>query len=209
MFCEKLIAVVKRYSTVPGAVVVFALVWLLMLALHAGAEGAAWMQAIGSIVAVGIAVAVPVSLRKIDKEEQRHAAMREDHQKALIALRAMLEVEEVLIDVLKAGVGQGRPWHDVAYYETRIKLVQLRVTDLLARERNGSWWNAMVDAQTLLADLGAAIRVVGLGEHKLYIRFYQSLIDWQAKIKAARNSLRKVEENYGSILFKGHWNDDA
>lgn len=46
--------------TVPGAVLVFATTYVLMLAVHAGEAGAAWVQAIGSIMALIGAIYLPI-----------------------------------------------------------------------------------------------------------------------------------------------------
>lgn len=42
--------------TVPGAVLIFAATFILMLAVNAGAVGAAWVQAVGSVAAILVAV---------------------------------------------------------------------------------------------------------------------------------------------------------
>jgi len=49
--------------TVPGAVLIFAATFIVMLAVNAGEVGAAWVQAVGSVVA--ILVAVWVSHREV------------------------------------------------------------------------------------------------------------------------------------------------
>lgn len=56
MVCCRIFEWFKRNSTVPGAVLVFAVTFILVLAMDAGEAGAAWVQATGSVVAIGIAI---------------------------------------------------------------------------------------------------------------------------------------------------------
>ncbi|WP_116425416.1 hypothetical protein [Pseudomonas citronellolis] len=58
MLCERVLRLVRRYTTVPGVVVIFACTYCLVLAMEAGEPGAAWVQAVGSIVAIAVAIAI-------------------------------------------------------------------------------------------------------------------------------------------------------
>lgn len=71
MWCERIWIFVKRHATVPGAVVVFALAYILMLAVNAGEVGASWVQAIGSIAAIGAAAYLPLwHLERAERKRQ-------------------------------------------------------------------------------------------------------------------------------------------
>ncbi len=52
--------------TVPGVVGVFALTYVLVLAIQAGEAGAAWVQAVGSVVAIAVAI-------QVARTSQQHA----------------------------------------------------------------------------------------------------------------------------------------
>lgn len=61
MICERITGWLKRHSTVPGAVVVFAVTYVLVLAINAGVVGAAWVQAVGSVLALIGAIFLPMA----------------------------------------------------------------------------------------------------------------------------------------------------
>lgn len=79
--CDRAWQFIKRHSTVPGAVVVFAATYILMLAVNAGDAGANWVQAIGSIIAIVAAGYFPIWHSKVE---------RKNHQQRLLELMRVL-----------------------------------------------------------------------------------------------------------------------
>ena len=72
--------------TVPGVVVAFAATYILMLAVQAGAAGAAWVQAFGSIGAILAATYIANESRRADRERERR-------REAVICLALLYRVE--------------------------------------------------------------------------------------------------------------------
>lgn len=70
MLCDQIVEFFKRHITLPGTVLVFAGVWLIMLAVEAGATGAAWVQAIGSILALIAAGLLPVAHQRMNDKRR-------------------------------------------------------------------------------------------------------------------------------------------
>lgn len=68
--------------TVPGAVLVFAATWVLMLAIQSGASGAAWVQAVGSVAAIFISVWIA---QAADRRTERARRERDRVQLQIIA----------------------------------------------------------------------------------------------------------------------------
>lgn len=82
MLCDKVWGFVKRHSTVPGVVIIFAATWVFMLAVEAGQQGAAWIQAFGSIAAILAATHIA--------HEDRRAEARREHKRGQVQYRALL-----------------------------------------------------------------------------------------------------------------------
>ena len=77
----------RRNCTVPGVVLVFAAVYVLMLAIEAEEVGAAWIQAFGSIGAI-------LAATYIAHEDRRVERLRERRKEAVICLALLYQVEE-------------------------------------------------------------------------------------------------------------------
>lgn len=62
--------------TVPGVVLIFAATYIVMLAVNAGEVGAAWVQAVGSIAAIGVAIWISnrQALREMHERRERECA---------------------------------------------------------------------------------------------------------------------------------------
>jgi hypothetical protein len=73
MWCDQIWGFIKQHSTVPGAVVLFATTYVLALAMDAGAAGAAWVQAVGSVAAICAAIWIS----KWQEVQQRRSLIRE------------------------------------------------------------------------------------------------------------------------------------
>lgn len=84
MWCERIGKFFRTYTTVPGVVVVFALTFVLMLAVQSGEAGAAWVQAIGSIAAILAAMWIANIQSAAQKKEAD--GLRQVAVKALIEL---------------------------------------------------------------------------------------------------------------------------
>lgn len=76
MWCERVFEFLKRHSTVPGAVVVFAITYVVMLAVNAGEVGAAWVQAIGSILALVGAAVLPVFHARVSAKQAERESIQ-------------------------------------------------------------------------------------------------------------------------------------
>jgi len=74
MYCRNAWRALKEHAaiTVPGVVGVFAAVYVLMLAVHAGEVGAAWVQAIGSISAIIAAWLIPLMHERARQKRHQH-----------------------------------------------------------------------------------------------------------------------------------------
>lgn len=102
MWCKRIWIFVKRHSTVPGAVVVFALAYILMLAVNAGGVGASWVQAVGSILAIGAGFAVVrYQDRARDRDRLREAwsYMEKALHSASYAVASVEHLHSQLVDV--------------------------------------------------------------------------------------------------------------
>jgi hypothetical protein len=101
MWLDRIISFFKRQLTVAGAVVVFALTFILMLAVSAGQTGAAWVQAVGSIVAIVGAAAFPY-MHEADK-----VRLQRDRLRSLLLLlaRDQLEPLRMLSSTVQKSVG--------------------------------------------------------------------------------------------------------
>lgn len=95
MWCDRAWGFVKRHSTVPGFVVVFAATYVLVLAMNAGETGAAWVQAIGSIAAIIAAWVIPYRHELAKETRQRHGVI--ESVGALGTRQAMLLQRLVLL----------------------------------------------------------------------------------------------------------------
>jgi hypothetical protein len=209
MICERVWGVVKRNLTVPGTVVVFALVYIVMLAVQAGDAGASWVQAIGSLVGIAIAIAVPARQWKLVLKEKSEAAMREDHQLALMGLKICVEIEEFLMELEKRNGGDRNGWHDKEYFRAKIDALYQRFNVLTQAERNAMWWNIFLDAKNMLMEIDAALRLHDV-EHvivRILIRRY--LDDWRKEVQTIRDELARTEKMHSEVLYRGVWTGSA
>ena len=87
MLCDKVWGFVKRHSTVPGVVIIFAATYILMLAVHAGETGAAWIQAFGSIGAI-------LAAAYIASQDRRETREREVRKETVICLALLIKVQD-------------------------------------------------------------------------------------------------------------------
>lgn len=115
MLCDKVWGFVKRYLTVPGVVIIFAAAWVLMLAVDAGATGAAWIQAFGSIGAIIAATYIARSDRKVQQDRDK-----ERIQVMYVALSVKLLEAKLLVERINKELERGDQFQAV----TKARLYQ-------------------------------------------------------------------------------------
>lgn len=91
MWCDRVMGFIKRYLTVPGAVLVFAFTYLIMLAVNAGETGAAWVQAVGSVCAILVAIWISERGHQRDRDNAEEEAHAECSRLIGLAERAVYE----------------------------------------------------------------------------------------------------------------------
>jgi len=84
MNLKKGIMLLQANATVPGAVVLFAAMWVVMLAVKNGVTGAAWVQAVGSIGAILVAIWVSERSHKKARETEKAVSYAEQSRVAWI-----------------------------------------------------------------------------------------------------------------------------
>ena len=87
MLCKKVWGFVKRHSTVSGVLIVFAATYVLMLAVHAGETGAAWIQAFGSIGAI-------LAATYIAHQDRRAVRQQEQKKEVVLCLAISIHVQD-------------------------------------------------------------------------------------------------------------------
>jgi len=207
MLCDLIWKWLKRHATVPGAVVVFALVYVVMLAVEAGDAGASWVQAVGSLVGIAIAIWVPARQWQMVLKEKREDAMREDHQLALMGLKMCLEVEELLDELKLRNSGVRHEWHDKEYFRARVEALNSRLGTLAGVERNTTWWNLLLNAKRMLMELDAVLRLHGVDAGVLGVLVTKHHASWAKEIEIARLRLQDIEERHAEVLHKDIWED--
>ncbi|MHB0842923.1 hypothetical protein ACYCGP_08785 [Stutzerimonas nitrititolerans] len=145
------------------------LIYSILLLPWSSPNAPAWVQAIGSISAILVAIAVPAFQRRQDQKDQQIERFREDYQVARIKLRLLLETKALLDEL-----GRERPphgfdftWHNPARYQTRIKGVMIRLENAIAVERNDSWWQEFMEIQEVLSVLNTSIRELDLDDPQI------------------------------------------
>lgn len=85
--------------TAPGVVLIFAATYIVMLAVNAGEVGAAWVQAVGSIAAIGVAIWISHRQAQRELHERRerecvymHKAFNSASMAAVAARTAYTEI---------------------------------------------------------------------------------------------------------------------
>lgn len=191
-----------------GFYVIGVLGWALFTVLNAfGMEehAASWVQAVGSLVGIAIAIWVPARQWQMVLKEKREDAMREDHQLALMGLKMCLEVEELLKELKKRNSGDRNEWHDKEYFRARIEALHDRFGTLIGVERNTTWWNLFLDAKRMLLELDAVIRLHGVDAGVLGVLSKQYQTSWEREIKSARANLQEFEDQHREVLHKDFW----
>ncbi|WP_347505202.1 hypothetical protein [Pseudomonas anguilliseptica] len=88
--------------TVPGAVLIFAATYILMLAVNAGEVGAAWVQAVGSVAAIGVAIFISGRQHAHDQMKATEAALDAEIGKSVRLNHFAREVHQTLEGIVAA-----------------------------------------------------------------------------------------------------------
>jgi|GEM_PF-4525578 len=106
--------------TVPGVVLVLAAVYVLMLAVQAGAAGAAWVQAFGSIGAILAATFIASEGRRVERARERK-------KEAVICLALLYKVEEAKALMIWQSLTLARAFDDIPEISAadRAKAIQI------------------------------------------------------------------------------------
>lgn len=178
MLCDRLLAIVKSHSTVPGAVAVFAAVWVLMLAVDNGETGAQWVDAIGSVGAI-------LAAAWIASSDRRAARFRDDQraQVVCIAIERLVNAALLDMDLLNQAMAQ---YPEVVtssspeFIRDRVARVELRLQELKG-----------VDLMQLPTPevVGAVIGIVTVFEGSLF------------KAKVSRDTRLELDERATRPLF--------
>lgn len=170
-------------------------------------NAAAWVQSIGSLLGIAIAVWVPARHWQLAVKEKREEAMRADYQKALMGLKACLETQEFLEELIKRNAGNRHEWHDKEHFRNAVSSLQQRLATLLAVENNVFWWNLLLNAKALLMELDSSLRLHDIDAGVVRVLAQQRLEWFASQIDDARKNLDSVEEKHKSVLHKGVWED--
>lgn len=192
--------ILSPYFIVPAVVLVLVVPW-------GGEHAPAWVQAIGSLVGIAVAVAVPASQWRLSAREKKEDAMRSDYQAALMGLKACIEVDEFLNDLIKRSSGNRNEWHDKEHFRNTIAALQQRLASLAAVERNSNWWNLFLDAKSFLMELDSALRLNAVDAGVVRVLAETRKRDWEDQLVKAREGLDEIEEKHKAVLYKDIWED--
>ncbi|WP_417797147.1 hypothetical protein [Stutzerimonas nitrititolerans] len=176
-------------ATVAGVVGLFALVWIIMLAVQNGAVGAAWVQAIGSVVAIIVAIAVAYHSQQ-QAQDMRAAADAERDLAHAARLRMLIweaaqataqfrsrtqqnQLREELLDVMEDSdpVGWQRPAQhplvlarDVSFYQRIMQRAMNNLDDDLNAKRHIIAAKFRFNLSVLMTFLEKSVDHVAAGE---------------------------------------------
>ncbi|WP_375737720.1 hypothetical protein [Pseudomonas boanensis] len=154
------------------------------------ADTSGWVQAIGGLLAIGVALMIPFIQRAQNKDRQRQDEIQAAIRKTGLALQ-LSEETEILISLFVARrtfQSPRIPWHDAEYYRTRLGMLQSRIGGLLGDDYHLLRWGVFLNLQTAIHELESSLRVVPIDD-PVHVRNAESVLSYVTESKGWANDV--------------------
>lgn len=165
----------------------------------------AWVQAVGSLIGICIAIAVPAWQMHQSVREKKEEAQRLAYESADMGHKACVEVDQFLNQLINASSGNRFGWHDSEYFRVWAATLQKRFALLIEKEATSQWWSLFLAAQVHLMEIDAALRTEDIDSPLLGALADAKLEKWSVDVEPVREKLRRLDTQHPEWRSGGLW----
>lgn len=165
----------------------------------------AWVQAVGSLIGICIAIAVPAWQMHQSVREKKEAALRAAYENAVMGHKACIEVDQFLSRLIKLSSGNRFGWHDSEFFRVWAATLQRRFALLIEKEATSQWWSLFLTAQVHLMEINAALRTEEINSPLLGALAEATLEKWSVDVEPVREKLRMLDSQHPEWRSGGLW----
>ncbi|WP_027904543.1 MULTISPECIES: hypothetical protein [unclassified Pseudomonas] len=169
------------------------------------ADWPSWVQAVGSLIGILIAIAVPAWQLDRAMREKRYEADLTAYQNALMGHMACVEVDQFFNELITRSNGKRFAWNDTDYFRAWAAVLQRRFASLIDKETSAVWWSVFLTGQGHLLEIDAVLRTHPDDSEMIGVITKVKLEKWTEDLEPVREKLRAFHTDNPGFRRVGIW----